>query len=62
MYAGRYAWTNESSMCERNAPSNVGGAMVGGVLWSERELFDKLEAKYGAKVEVPNGATDLEDA
>lgn len=28
----------------------VGGMVVGGVLWSEAELFVKLEAKYGAKV------------
>ena len=35
-------------------PSNVGGAVVGGILWSEAELFEKLEAKYGAKVEVPD--------
>lgn len=35
-------------------PTNVGGAIVGGVLWSEAELFEKLEAKYGAKVEVPD--------
>ena len=35
-------------------PSEVGGALVGGVLWSEAELFAKLEAKYGAKVEVPD--------
>ena len=32
-------------------PSEVGGMMVGGVLWSEEELFGKLEAKYGGKVE-----------
>ena len=28
----------------------IGGMVVGGVLWSEAELFVKLEAKYGAKV------------
>ncbi len=34
-------------------PSAVGGLGVGGVLWTKRELFDKIEAKYGpAVVEV----------
>jgi hypothetical protein len=32
-------------------PSEVGGMLVGGVLWSEDELFEKLEAKYGDNVE-----------
>jgi len=37
-------------------PSSVGGVMVGGVLWSEQELFGKLEAKYKAKVDLdPHG-------
>ena len=34
------------------APSVVEGVGVGGVLWTEAELFRKLEAKYGAKVEL----------
>mmetsp|Transcript_45087 Transcript_45087/g.75228 ORF Transcript_45087/g.75228 Transcript_45087/m.75228 type:complete len:91 (+) Transcript_45087:131-403(+) len=33
------------------APSLVGGNMVGGILWTEEELFSKIEAKYGVKVE-----------
>lgn len=32
-------------------PSLVGGMMVGGILWTEEELFAKIEAKYGVKVE-----------
>eukprot|EP01051_Picozoa_sp_SAG22_P015674 SAG22_NODE_2083_length_3036_cov_7.310861_4_plen_102_part_00 len=32
-------------------PGEVGGMVIGGVLWSEDELFEKVEAKYGAKVE-----------
>lgn len=32
-------------------PSSVGGVFVGGVLWTEKALFEKLEAKYGAPVE-----------
>ena len=31
-------------------PSEVGGIVVGGVLWTEEELFAKLEDKYGGKV------------
>jgi hypothetical protein len=27
-------------------PTNVGGMMVGGVLWTEAELFEKLVTKY----------------
>ena len=27
-------------------PTNVGGMMVGGVLWTEAELFEKLVSKY----------------
>jgi hypothetical protein len=34
------------------APTHAGGVVVGGVLWSEQELFAKLEAKYGAKVDL----------
>ena len=34
-------------------PTPVEGVgMVGGVLWSEPELFAKLEAKYGARVDM----------
>ena len=34
-------------------PTSVGGGpMVGGTLWTEQELFQKLEAKYGVKVEL----------
>ena len=33
-------------------PSNVGGVVVGGVLWTETELFAKLEAKYQAPVDL----------
>ena len=33
-------------------PSEVGGMVVGGVLWEEEELFGKIESRYGAKVEV----------
>ena len=29
-----------------------GGVTVGGVLWTEMELFGKLEAKYGARVDL----------
>ncbi len=32
--------------------STVGGMVVGGKWWSEEELFAKMEAKYGAKVEL----------
>ena len=28
------------------------GAMVGGVLWTEAELFEKLESKYGERVDL----------
>ena len=31
-------------------PTEVGGMVLGGVMWSEEELFDKIEAKYGAHV------------
>lgn len=35
------------------APTAVEGVgLVGGVLWSEAELFAKLEAKYGKKVDL----------
>ena len=30
--------------------SNVGGMVIGGVWWTEKELFEKLEAKYGVPV------------
>lgn len=30
-------------------PCEVGGVTVGGILWTEPELFAKLEEKYGAK-------------
>lgn len=30
-------------------PCEIGGVTVGGILWSEPELFAKLEAKYGVK-------------
>ena len=34
-------------------PTEVGGGMVlGGIMWSEEELSEKIEAKYGAKVEI----------
>ena len=33
-------------------PTSVGGTVVGGILWTEEELFEKLEAKYGAKVDL----------
>ena len=34
-------------------PTTVeGGVVVGGVLWSEAELFAKLEAKYGVQVNL----------
>jgi hypothetical protein len=33
-------------------PSVVGGIVVGGMLWTEEDLFAKMEAKYGAKVEL----------
>uniref|UniRef100_A0A7S3EVY2 Uncharacterized protein n=1 Tax=Haptolina ericina TaxID=156174 RepID=A0A7S3EVY2_9EUKA len=33
-------------------PTFVEGVVVGGVLWTEQELFAKLEAKYGAKVDL----------
>jgi hypothetical protein len=36
-------------------PSEVGGMVVGGVLWSEEELFEKIEAKYGVKVQIRRG-------
>jgi len=29
----------------------VGGMILGGILWTEAELFAKIEAKYGAKFE-----------
>ena len=32
------------------AVEGSGGTIVGGVLWSEAELFAKLEAKYGKRV------------
>mmetsp|Transcript_19823 Transcript_19823/g.29134 ORF Transcript_19823/g.29134 Transcript_19823/m.29134 type:complete len:80 (+) Transcript_19823:2-241(+) len=32
-------------------PSLVGGMILGGILWTEAELFAKIEAKYGAKFE-----------
>jgi hypothetical protein len=32
-------------------PSDVGGVVLGGILWAqEEELFGKLKAKYGAEV------------
>ena len=34
------------------APTVTQGVTVGGVLWTEMELFGKLEAKYGAKVDL----------
>ena len=42
------------------APSAVPGVgVVGGVFWTESELFAKLEAKYGAKVDLdPQSAND----
>ena len=33
-------------------PSEVNGMVVGGVLWDEATLFGKLEAKYGARVDL----------
>jgi len=33
-------------------PSEVNGIVVGGVLWDEATLFGKLEAKYGARVDL----------
>ena len=31
-------------------PTKVGGMVLGGVMWSEEELFEKVKAKYGAEV------------
>ena len=31
-------------------PAAVGGMVVGGVMWSENELFVKLTAKYGGEL------------
>ena len=33
-------------------PTMAGGAMVGGAIWTEEELFGKLEAKYGVPVDL----------
>lgn len=33
-------------------PSEVGGMVLGGVLWTEEELYAKVEAKYGVAVTV----------
>jgi len=35
-------------------PCEVGGVTVGGILWTEPELFAKLESKYGVKPTPPN--------
>jgi hypothetical protein len=39
-------------------PSNVGGLVLGGVLWTEAELYAKVAAKYGVAVEA---LTPLDD-
>jgi hypothetical protein len=36
-------------------PSSVSGMVVGGVMWSEAELFEKLAVKYGASPSLPAG-------
>jgi len=36
--------------------SSVGGVVVGGVLWTEAELYEKVEAKYGVPVTVASGS------
>lgn len=44
-------------------PSSVGGMVLGGVLWSEEELYAKVAAKYGGVVEVlPSPPLDTSSA
>lgn len=33
-------------------PSDIGGMVVGGVLWTEEELYAKIQAKYGKPVNI----------
>jgi len=40
-------------------PTEVGGITVGGILWTEEELFGKLEDKYGGKVVRPSTTTSV---
>ena len=42
-------------------PTSINGVRVGGVLWTAKELCEKVEAKYGDKVPVtfkPDGSVD----